>query len=183
MKTLKQLLKTIILLFVLTLFANVYSQNNTISHGMYVRVYNLESKKISKGKLFAVSDTILILKRNSKLINLEPMKIGYIKTKRSIGNNILVGSLLGGVSGAIIGAASSNQETKTGDGGWLFGKYEYTTGVSSGTGTVIGGSIGILGGAITGLGISAFKNSNTFLINGDEAKWKAFIQLMNLNKQ
>lgn len=174
MKTLEKQIKNTVLLISLIFFVNSYSQNKVISHGMYVRAYNLEGIKIGKGKLFAFSDTLLILKQNSKLINLDPMKIGKIKTKHSTGHNILIGSLVGGATGAIVGAASSNQQTKTRDGGWLFGEYEYTTGTSSGTGAAIGGTIGILGGAITGLSISAFKNSNTFVINGDEANWKAF---------
>ena len=60
MKTLKSQLKTLMLLIVLTLFTNAYAQNRDFSKGMFVRVYNLEGKKISKGKLIFVF--ILFLK-------------------------------------------------------------------------------------------------------------------------
>ena len=178
MTTLKNQLCSIMLLIGIAFFTNAYAQKPAVETGMFVRVYNLKGQKIGKGKLYTVSDTLLTLKRNSKAINLNPNNIGYIKTKKSTGHNVLVGSIIGGATVAIIGAATSHEETKTANLGWL-GSYEYTSGTSPGTGAAIGGGLGLMGGALTGLGVSAFKNSKKFIINGDESHWKTFMQLIN----
>lgn len=166
MKTLKSQLKTLMLLIVLTLFTNAYAQNRDISKGMFVRVYNLEGKKTSKGTLISVSDTLLILKHNSKYNNLNPMVIGYIKTKRSGGHNVLKGSIIGGTSMAIIGAASADPDA------WILG---YTAAEGATAGALLGGTTGAAIGGITIL----FKNSKTFIINGEEPNWKTFQQMTN----
>ena len=94
-----------------------------------------------------------------------------------MGSDMLVGSIVGGVSVAIIGAASSKEETKTGS-NWLFGEYEYTTGTSPGTGAIGGAGAGIIAGALVGAGVSVLKNSQTFVINGDKEKLKQFMKII-----
>ncbi|MCF7567657.1 hypothetical protein L3X37_04665 [Sabulilitoribacter arenilitoris] len=123
------------------------------------------------------NDTILRLKKGEKFININVKNIGQIKTKRSIGNNVLSTSLIGGGVGVVIGLATSKEETKTGT-AIIVGEYEYTTGTSPGTGALIGGGVGLAGGALIGLGSSIFKKSETFIINGDINKWKGFKQFL-----
>ena len=166
MKTLQKQFKTIMLLMVLTLYSNVYSQNGNISEGTFVRVYNLEGKKIGKGKVFTVSDTLLTLRKNSKYINLRPIDIGFIKSKHSAGHNVLMGSIVGGGTMAILGAASADPDA------WIFG---YSVAEGATAGALFGG---VAGGAIGGA-TSLFKNSETFIINGEESNWKSFIQMIN----
>ncbi len=164
MKTLKKQLKTIMLLMVLTLYSNVYSQNGSINKDMFVRVYNLEGNKIGKGKVFNVTDTLLTLKKNSKYINLKPSDIGLIKSKHSAGHNVLMGSVIGGGTMAILGAASADPDA------WIFG---YTAAEGATAGALFGG---IAGGAIGGITI-LFKNSITFTINGKESNWQSFVDM------
>ena len=57
----------------------------------------------------------------------------------------------------------------------LIGEYTYTIGTSPGTGAVIGGGVGIAGGALIGLGTSLFKKSKTYLINSDHEKLKLIL--------
>lgn len=178
MKTLKNQLSTLMLLIGIVFYNHLNAQKPEIENGMFVRVYNLKGKKIGKGKLYIISDSLLTLKRNSKIINLKPNEIGFIRTKQSTGHDVLVGSIIGVTTFAIIGAATSHEETKTANLGWL-GSYEYTTGTSPGTGAAIGGGLGLVGGALTGLGVSALKNSKKFIINGDKSNWNAFEQLIN----
>ena len=161
------------LLITIIVNTTIYGQTENKIKQTFVRVYNLNGNKISKGKVVAVLDSVLQLKRNDKLINIPVTDVVYIKTKRSAGNNILVGSIIGSVSGALIGAVSSNEETKT-DSNWLFGEYEYTTGTSPGTGAIGGAGAGIMVGALVGAGVSVFKNSQNFVINGDKEKLKLF---------
>ena len=164
MKTIKKQIKTIVLLFVLMFGTNIYAQKETINTGAFVRVYNLESKKINKGKLISASDTLLTLKRNSKFIYIASKDIGYIKTKHSAGNNILMGSIIGGVSMAILGAASADPDA------WILG---YTATEGAIAGALFGGTTGAAIGGITIL----FKNSKTYMINGEESSWKIFQQI------
>jgi hypothetical protein len=172
---LKKRSSNIILFYIGILFSiSVHSQNESNKLGLFVRVYNLKSKKVEKGRVLYIKDSVLGIKNTKTIKEVSFVDIGKIKTKRSTGHNVLVGSLLGGALGTIIGAATSKEETKTGDGGWLFGEYEYTTGYSTGTGAAIGAGTGITAGAIAGLGISAFKNSKTYLIDGDMQKWIIF---------
>ncbi len=144
---------------------------------MFVRVYNLNGERINKGHVVFTNDTILRLKRGEKFININVKNIGQIKTKRSVGNNVLVTSLIGGGVGAIIGMATSEEETKITTVP-IIGTYEYTTGTSPGTGTLIGGGVGLAGEALIGLGSSMFKKSETFIIGGDINKWKVFKQFI-----
>lgn len=166
MKTQKQQIRIFILLILLALFANVDAQNGDINKGMFLRVYNLAGEKINKGKLLAVSDTLLQLLRNNKTVNVDVKSIGYIKTKRSAGNNILTGSLIGATTFGIFGAATAEPDA------WILG---YTAAEGAAGGVFLGGVAGAALGGIT----VAFKNSTTYQINGDLDRWKIFVEGIN----
>lgn len=178
MKTIKSQLGAIAICMVILFSINSQAQNKTKMYNSFIRVYSESGKKIAKGKIVFVNDSALGLTNGHKLVKLAVSDIGHIKTKRSVGNSVLTTSLISGAAGAMIGLVTSNEETKTGDGGWLFGEYEYTTGVSPATGAAIGGGIGLAGGALIGLGSSLFKNSETYIINGDLEKWKFFKEVV-----
>lgn len=177
MKIFKNQFKTAFLLIVLIVNTTIYGQTENSIKETFVRVYNLNGKKLNKGKVFSITDSTLILKKSNGTKSIDLKIIGMLKTKRSAGNNILIGSLIGGASGALIGAATSEEETKT-KSNWLFGEYEYTSGTSPGEGAAIGGGLGIIGGALVGAGISIFKKSQTFEIDGDKEKLKQFKKII-----
>lgn len=177
MKTIKIKPKILVLSAVLLLSMSTYSQKSNKDKNMFVRVYNLEGKKISKGYIVFANDTNLRLKKGEKFININVRNIGQIKTKSSIGNNVLTTSLIGGGVGMIIGLATSKEETKTSTAP-IVGTYEYTTGTSPSTGALVGGGIGLTGGALIGLGSSIFKKSKTFVIKGDLNRWKKYKELL-----
>jgi hypothetical protein len=175
MKTIKkQIIRILSLIMVCILSSNLHAQKGVNQKKGFLRVYNLEGKKISKGKIAFINDSILGLTKAGELVEIKVTEIGRIKTKRSGGHNLLVGSLVGGGLLAIIVGASSKEETKTVNGGWLFGEFEYTSGISPSSGAAIGGVIGLTGGAAIGGITSVFKNSKTFIINGDIKKWFIF---------
>lgn len=177
MKTIKIKSKTLILSAVLLLSISAYSQKTNKDKIIFVRVYNLNGERINKGHVVFTNDTILRLKKGEKFVNINIKNIGQIKTKRSVGNNVLTTSLIGGAAGAIIGLATSKEEIRTGS-AIIIGEYEYTTGTSPATGALVGGGIGLAGGALIGLGGSLFKKSQTFSIDGDINKWKMYKQLL-----
>lgn len=161
MKTIKNKIKIIVLVFALQFVINSYAQKETLEKGMFVRVFNLDGKKINKGHVAFVVDTLLVLKKNGNDVEINVKEIGTIKTKRSAGHNILVGSAIGTATGAILGVASADPDA------WIFG---YTA-AEGATGFGLAGALG--GAAIGGISI-AFKNSKTIIINGDLAKFKIF---------
>ena len=137
---------------------------------LFVRVYNLEGKKIHKGRLVSVSDTSLQLRRDTTRINIPVSNIGFLKTKRAAGHNVLIGSLVGASAIAILGAVSADPDAL------IFG---YTAGEGAAAGALYGLPIGAAIGGFTLL----FKNSKTYFINGEVTKWKALQSAFILKKQ
>jgi outer membrane lipoprotein SlyB len=165
-------MKTTVLLsflFLTLIFNNVvFAQNKTTADNLFVRVYNLEGVKISKGEVLSVSDTLLQLNRKGLLITINYQDIGMIKTKRSEGNNILVGSVIGASAGAITGAIIGIETAEPDE--WF--------GFTEEEGAAIGFILGVPAGAAIGAAIGGitllFKKSKTFFVNGDILKWKLF---------
>jgi outer membrane lipoprotein SlyB len=159
----KTKLKLLMLFLTLSLNNAIFAQNENKSYNLFVSVYNLEGKKINNGKIISVSDTLLNLKNNNKIALLNVKDVGLIKTKRSAGNNVLVGSLIGAVAGGGIGAASAEPDTIV---------FNYSAGEGALAGGILGGATGAGIGGLTAL----LKKSKTFIINGDTSKWKLFIE-------
>ena len=143
------------------LCVTIYAQEGTIKNTLFVRIYNLEGDKMNKGKVLTVNDTIIQLLKNKETVNIDMRTIGLIKTKRSVGNNVLIGSLIGLTIGAIVGVASADPDA------WIFG-YSASEG---GTG---GGLVGAVLGSGLGAATIPLKNSKDYIINGDASRWKVF---------
>ena len=165
MKTLKKQIKTMTLFFLLIFSINNYAQSGTDNNNIFVRVYNMEGKKISKGHVLFAIDTLLKLKKGNKIAKINVSDIGYIKTKRSEGNDVLIGSVIGASSMAILGGASAEPDAM------IFG---YSAGEGAAVGVLLGAPAGAAIGGITAL----FKNSSTYIIDGDLLKWKAFSEMI-----
>ncbi|MBR9844993.1 MAG: hypothetical protein GYB35_02240 [Algicola sp.] len=150
-------MKILLLSLALILSANVFAQNT--SKTPFLRVFNLEGKKIAKGKFVQVTDSTLSLRKNRKIIEISFRDIGVIKTKHSIGNNFLTGAAIGaGVLGAVLASSSTSSNNSFGLDGSL------------GIGALVGAPLGSAAGGAVGL----FKNSKTYEIHGDEVQWHAF---------
>ena len=91
-------MKKVILLLTLLICINLSAQVTTKTQTQFVRVFDLEGKKIGKGRTYATNDSILVLSKNEKLKELYVKEIGKIKTKRSGGHNVLVGATSGAVA-------------------------------------------------------------------------------------
>ncbi|TBR18794.1 MAG: hypothetical protein EPO57_05750 [Chitinophagaceae bacterium] len=123
---------------------------------IFVRVYDLKGNKINKGFVIAATNTELQL---GKGLIIPVSKIGSIKTKHSVGNNLFFGSSIGAFTLGLMEMVNANAASQ-GD------AFESSSGIQIVVGAIIGAAIG---------GISLkFKKSNTFLIDGDLIKWKAF---------
>ena len=159
-------MKILLLSLALILSANVFAQNT--SKTPFLRVFNLEGKKIAKGKLLQITDSTLTLKRNKKTSEVLFTDIGFIKTKRSFGHNIAIGTVIGAGTMTTISAVSEDSSSSS-------NYINFSGGEGAIIGTLIGAPSGAFVGAITGL----FKNSETFDIQGDQLKWNAFKALFS----
>lgn len=162
-------MKNLLFAIAVLLCTTIYAQNEAAKNSLFIRVYNLEGDKMNKGKILSVNDTILQLKGKNGPVDIDIRTIGLIKTKRSEGNNVLLGSLIGLATGAILGAATADPDA------YIFG-YTASEG-ATGAGIV---------SAIIGSGIGAatilLKDSKSYIINGDASKWKVFEEMINGKK-
>ncbi len=144
---------------------NFFAQNEVKTQNDFLRVYNLEGKKISKGFVVMVNDSVIELKNSNKnKINIK--NIGFIKTKRSAGNNVLIGALSGTTVGAVAGASSANPND------WVFS-------YSPAEGALAGGVLGAIGGGVVGSLTALSKKVETIIINGDKEKWLSVKMMFN----
>ncbi len=137
------------------------AQNQSKNAHVFVRVYNMQGKKVAKGNLSAISENGLQLSRKDAISEFPLSSLGRIKTYRSAGNSIVFGAATGAVVFAVAGAASADPDVP------FFG---YTAGDGAAGGAVLG----TLLGAGFGAAALAFDRSETFEINGDPEKWNAF---------
>jgi len=142
------------IIFSFSLSLSGYAQLTLDSNSIFIRVYDLEGKKIAKGKRFTISDSTItfINKRKNTIIYLS--EIGSIKTRRSSGHNVLLASAVVGGFGLL--SDISNDESMGSD--FL-------------NGLAIGATIGLI--------TLPFKKSKTQIINANPNKWKT---LSNKNK-
>lgn len=151
-------MKNLILVLALLLSNNLIAQNDTKYSNVFFRVYDLEGNKIAKGKTLAISESSLKVKTNDKPIEIPIANIGFIKTKRSGGNNVIVG--------AGIGATVGSFTTVSNDGG--------PQEAMPLPGAIAGAAVGTAVGGITIL----FKKSKTVQIGGDYINFLEFKRLM-----
>ncbi|WNM18558.1 hypothetical protein [Flavobacterium capsici] len=143
-----------------------FAQTQVITKNLFIRVFDLNGHKINKGKISFVSDSIVQVIHEGEKIDIPVNTIGTIKTKRSAGHNALIGAAVAGGLFAIIGAVSAEPDAS-------FLSYTPEQGAAAGL------LLGIPAGSAVGLVTSAFKNSRTFIVNGDYQKWKEFEKAYN----
>ena len=159
----KTILYTLLCFFILS-SSNIEAQTNN-KKKTFLRVFNLDGKKITKGYFTYANDSILMLKKVDDSYTIRLEDIGHIKTKRSKGNNVLTGAVAGASVFAVLGAASADPDA------WILA-------YSAGEGAAMGGVVGGVGGAAIGGVTALFKKHQTFIINGEIEHWNTFINLM-----
>ena len=155
--------------FILTALIVIFSCQLFAQKSFFVRVYDLEGKKINKGQVVQVTDTSLELKGNNAPIIISVNKIGFIKTKRSEGHNVFMGSLISSSIMVSLFVAAANPKGEINN--W-----------DVGGGIILGLFFGLPPGALIGALTIPFKKSKTFIINGDLSNWKTFQKVAQNNK-
>ena len=162
-----KIMKNLIFITILFLSANVCAQTESKDTSIYVRIYDLQGKKIGMGDIQSISNTSLKL-CNNRLVsngysdNFPLHRIGSIRTKHSGGQNVLVGAA--GLAAVCVVVQLRDEESS------YFGRS---------VDIILGAIGGAMGGAITGAISTIFKNVEVFEINGDLDKLKAFKDEVN----
>lgn len=150
-------MKNIVFIMALIFCLGAYNQEEREINKIFVRVYDFEGLKIGKGKIKVITANSLHLNRKGRLLEISFMDIGSIKTKRSAGNNILIGAATGAATLGILGATTADS-------------MNWSTDEVALAGAVFGGAVGVAIGGFSAL----FKNSESYKIEGDKAKWETF---------
>src|SRR5690349_21388788 len=102
-------MRTVLLFPALCFFLQLNAQDTTnakaLQQKFFVRLYNNSGEKVAKGYLLEGSDTTVEVKHQHKTIGLPVTEISFIKTRRSAGHSILVGTGIGTATGIILIAA------------------------------------------------------------------------------
>lgn len=156
-------MKTIFIVCLLAVSCCVHAQKRT-----FIRVYNAFGQKITKGIIIGVTDSALEVKKNGRHEIVSYKRISFIRTKRSIGRNVLAGSVIGG--GVLAGVAIIGNLN---DEGFASGTSspEEAGALGFAVGAPISGGIGFL--------VSFFKKSDTYFIDGDITKWGVFKNIIS----
>ncbi|MFK7834195.1 MAG: hypothetical protein AB8B52_13055 [Winogradskyella sp.] len=135
------------------------AQEPVNDESIFLRVYNLEGKKIANAYLVNIDDSGLYVEVKDSLQLIPIAKIGKIKTKKSFGGNVLFGSLIGTTLGLalIVGDAETGRSS-----------------VYSGEERIVAVAGGMFIGAAVGLGTGLFKNSKVYQINGNAEVFQQF---------
>ncbi len=157
-------MKNLIFAITLILSINVCAQNEFENTNVFVRVYDLQGKKIGKGKILSISETSLQLNGKGEI---PVSSIGSIKTKRSAGHNILVLAAVGGAAGGLVVAPFAGMAAYAATG--VVYRVAGTAAVAIGAAAAIGEAIG---------STTRSKKSKSYEINGDEEKWKTFKEMI-----
>lgn len=157
-------MKYVLFAIVLILSLNVSAQNEVFSN-TFIRVYDLDGKKTDKGKIKAVSENSIELYLNGETKIVPLNKIGKIKTKRSGGNNVAKGAIIGGGSFAFIGLLSGDDDE---------GFFSFSATDKAALGLIGGGLLGAIVGGIT----TIFKKSKRYIVDGNEIELKNFKEEM-----
>ena len=160
--------KTIVLLFAFFVTINLSAQKKT-----FLRIYDLQGKKINKGFFAGTTDsTLLIINKDAVIDTITLSQIGKIKTRHSLLSPILITSL---TFGLLAGAAGSGVQHA------LNNSNSYPV-IRDIGGPVFPGlfAVGAAAGALVGALISALQHRLTFTINGDKDTWQ--IQRAEIDK-
>jgi hypothetical protein len=153
-------------LFVLFLISGFGLAQEAVSpEYLFIRVYNLEGKKIANSPLISVTDNSISLEVKDSVLTIPVAEIGKIRTKHSFGANVLFGAIAGGCLGLALIAG----DAETGQSSGYTGEDRVAA--------VVGG---LFLGAAVGLGTGVFKNSKVYQINGDLEALKKFRETLQI---
>ncbi|TKK69323.1 hypothetical protein FC093_08385 [Ilyomonas limi] len=160
-----------LLLFVLGCTA-IHAQKRT-----FLRFYSLAGNKFQKGHLLSTTDSSVFIYKNTDTVEILAVNIGFIKTRRNLGHNVLVSAIVGAIPVSIIGAVTGEpNENNNSFGGIIHDAITPTPAEAAVGGLLLGG----VAGAATGTLITLFTKSTTFIVNGSLSEWQRQKEIIDL---
>jgi len=155
---------TLTLTLMVGIFISTNGQKTETPKNVFVRVYDVNYTKLAKGNLLYSSDSTVKIKHHGKTDSFPVKKIFHIKTKRSIGHTVLIGTGIGtgiGLTVITIGVVVVNPG---GGGSASMNPPRDHTPASAFIFPVVGAAVGVL--------IDLSIKRETFEIDGEIEKWK-----------
>jgi hypothetical protein len=126
----------------------------------FIRIYNDHGKKMGKGRIELIADTVLVISNDEKqLQKFLVAEIAFIKTKRSIGTSVGLGFGAGVIGSIFLADQVIKSSENIDDEEWNIIGIGILSGIAAGT----------LAGAVSGIVTKREK----FVINGDLERWRA----------
>lgn len=170
-------MKWILFFLLMTIGWELQAQDSSKVSNDFIRIYDLEGKKIGSGFVQSFTDSSMIIKKQEMTFLFLFENIGTIKTQRSAGNNILIGAVFGMVTLGVLGWVAGEKAgppIKTDLGTFT---QEDTRPRNAVLGALAGAVIGGLGGAVSLIN----RKSQEFEIGGEIEGWNAFKAGMTIN--
>lgn len=158
-------MKFIVSICMLLLTVSIHAQK-----GKFVRIYDLKGVKFQKGHVVGITDSTLTVALNAEATTIPIKQIGFIRTNRSIGHDIIIASSITSIALSALMVATARPEKE-----W----FSWT----AGEGILIGFFMGVPTGATVGALVYLSKGSKLHLINGEVEKWKAVYHMYGIQKR
>ena len=137
----------------------------------FVRVYPTGPAKIVTGYYGGHTNSAIIIESNHQRVTLNYLKIQNIRTAKTVGHNIFIGSFIGALVGVITGLVTHKDPAPPPVGCWFCFSYGTTQGEDAAAGFVIGSMAGAAVGTVAGLA----KKKENLTVAGDFANWKTIL--------
>lgn len=139
---------------------------------LFLRFYSNDGTKFNRGYFVRSTDSSIFIKKGIDTVEINYSKIGNLKTRRSLGNDIYKSSLISaGLLAAFFYATGVPDEKK------IFIGWHRTEGLA--IGLTLGGLIGPAIGGIT----ATVKKVTTVQVKGDQEAWLKAKALLETLKQ
>ncbi len=156
-------MKPIYLLVAMLALATISEAQKSV----FLRVFDTHRSKIGKGTLNSVTDSSIVVAG----MEIPYTRIGFIKTRRSIGHIMIVSGIVVTGTTALLGvmgngSGSSTSSSLGGANNWDILQF------STGDVLAISAMAGAFGGAIIGGMAALSRNNVVFRIDGNEREWR-----------
>jgi len=141
--------------------------NINAQHKIFLRIYN-NGHRFAKGFYVGAKDSSILLTLGKDTFEINYRQIGFIKTRRTIGHDILVTTAIAAPAGAIIGLITYKKPEPADP---LTNFFNDVTDIGAGGSAFAGFLLGAVAGTLIGSINGAVKHKEKFIVNGIYENW------------